>query len=191
VVLTLGAWDAVNPDHHTWFVFVALTLTSLGTGGIKPCVSTFGADQLGYSGVTPSPAATESYFYLFYFTMNVGSTAATLLIPAVRTHVSYAAAFALPAFLLLLSIIFLIIGKFSNSFIHVPPDPHGSALSRVIKLVLLARRRSKLVEAAYELPNGEIVDAHTLLTKHFSYSGKNNTSVWTPPHPPFPLHSNA
>eukprot|EP00461_Guttulinopsis_vulgaris_P008649 UN08702 len=30
-------------------VYIALSLTALGTGGIKPCVSTFGAEQLDFA----------------------------------------------------------------------------------------------------------------------------------------------
>lgn len=30
---------------------IALTLIAIGTGGIKPCVSTFGADQISMSNV--------------------------------------------------------------------------------------------------------------------------------------------
>ncbi|KAL6215718.1 hypothetical protein ACLB2K_015146 [Fragaria x ananassa] len=32
-------------DGQTWFLYAALGLIALGTGGIKPCVSSFGADQ--------------------------------------------------------------------------------------------------------------------------------------------------
>ena len=32
-------------DNFRWVTFIALILIAIGTGGIKPCVSAFGADQ--------------------------------------------------------------------------------------------------------------------------------------------------
>ena len=45
-ILTLGAYTEDNLDLRRTLSFVGLFLFCLGTGGIKPCVSAFGADQI-------------------------------------------------------------------------------------------------------------------------------------------------
>ena len=40
---------------YRWIAFVGLTLIALGTGGIKPCVSAFGADQFDDDMVRTAP----------------------------------------------------------------------------------------------------------------------------------------
>jgi dipeptide/tripeptide permease len=76
---------------------VALVLIGIGTGGIKPNVSAFGADQFPSD---DQPAIT-SFFSFFYFSINLGSVAAYIALPLLRKHCGYAAAFAAPFFLLL------------------------------------------------------------------------------------------
>lgn len=58
------ALTAVDPQR--WGMFLAVGLIGLGSGGIKPCVSTFGADQLrGFDA-----HAVTRYFLCFYFAIN-------------------------------------------------------------------------------------------------------------------------
>ena len=65
-------------DHpHWWGAALGLLLLAIGTGGIKPCVSSFGGDQF-------HPSQTEAlqlYFSLFYFSINAGSFLSTILTP--------------------------------------------------------------------------------------------------------------
>lgn len=274
-VLSGGAWSFLNPDNLAWPMFVAMALTSIGTGGIKPCVSTFGADQLGqlhtptsfnteslnnssinrnsnvttdslkaltseadldvdmssirrydsvsrstinvfHSSQNPSPTSsnsenaggmassasfdsidsadiditssflsrrlnspshfsapplqsssftsgasaalldteaetlaaslreehqkqelrTQSFFYMFYFSMNIGSVFSLLIIPLVRTKVSYAAAFALPAFFLFISVVILLVGNARGLFVKVPPST--SPLMQLLRVLRAA-----------------------------------------------------
>ena len=84
--------------RDSWTV-VALVFVGLGTGGIKPCVSTFGADQID-GAVGDASEATRRYFAVFYASINLGSVFSYLLVPAMRAIFGYAAAFAVPAVLL-------------------------------------------------------------------------------------------
>jgi len=100
----------------------ALLLVGLGTGGIKPCVSSFGADQIGLGDAD----ATRRYFALFYASINVGSTVSFLVTPAVRAFFGYAAAFALPAALLAAGLAVFVSGK--NRYVRLPPKPGGAGV---------------------------------------------------------------
>lgn len=74
----------------------ALGLIGVGTGGIKPNVSSFGADQFKAA----DAAAVDRYFHVFYFCINVGSVVSFVVSPLLRQHFGYAVAFAVPAVLL-------------------------------------------------------------------------------------------
>lgn len=60
--------------------FLGLVIIAIGTGGIKPCVSSFGGDQF-------NPAHTRMisiFFSLFYFSINAGSTLSMFVTPIFR-----------------------------------------------------------------------------------------------------------
>ncbi|OMO90509.1 Proton-dependent oligopeptide transporter family [Corchorus olitorius] len=52
--------------------FVALYMVALGTGGIKPCVSSYGADQFDDTDETEKRHK-SSFFNWFYFSINIGT----------------------------------------------------------------------------------------------------------------------
>ncbi|KAJ4769120.1 Protein NRT1/ PTR FAMILY 8.1 [Rhynchospora pubera] len=53
-------------------VYAALYLIALGTGGIKPCVSSFGADQFDEADPREKKSK-SSFFNWFYFSINIGA----------------------------------------------------------------------------------------------------------------------
>ena len=62
--------------------FIGLALIGLGTGGIKPCVSTFGGEQFK---VPEQSAYVATFFSIFYASINAGSLISTILTPYLRT----------------------------------------------------------------------------------------------------------
>mmetsp|Transcript_27968 Transcript_27968/g.80825 ORF Transcript_27968/g.80825 Transcript_27968/m.80825 type:complete len:726 (-) Transcript_27968:228-2405(-) len=114
---------------------VGLAFACIGTGGIKPCVSAFGADQVaGDEGLssTQKPKATglecddrgevtynsrssespakgeqhdnvRSFFSFFYFGINVGAVLSISLVPMIRGHYGFGAAFLAPTVFLALA----------------------------------------------------------------------------------------
>jgi len=68
---------ALAIDHTRWGLVLGLSLVALGAGGIKPCVSANVGDQFGASN---QHLLTRVYTW-FYFSINIGSAFATLLIP--------------------------------------------------------------------------------------------------------------
>jgi POT family proton-dependent oligopeptide transporter len=114
---------------------VALGLIALGTGGIKPCVSTFGADQLPRG----ARAQVTSYFLAFYFSINVGSTLAFLAVPLAKAYLGYAAAFGLSSLLLAAAFSLFVAG---HRLYHITP-PSGSLLVTVYRVIVTARRAQR------------------------------------------------
>lgn len=108
------AFSALDPS--TWAAFTALFLISIGTGGIKPCVSSFGADQMQ----TNDPHALSTYFHIFYFSINLGSVGSIILTPILRDEYSYAVAFFVPASLLLLAVFIFVAGR--PKYVLLPPQ---------------------------------------------------------------------
>jgi solute carrier family 15 oligopeptide transporter 1 len=87
---------------------LGLGLIALGTGGIKPCVSAFGADQFK---LPEQEILVASYFGMFYFAINSGSLVSTILTPILREDVKcfdedhcYSIAFAIPGALMIFAL---------------------------------------------------------------------------------------
>jgi dipeptide/tripeptide permease len=95
--LSVTAVPGVTGDPpHWWGLLVSLSLIAVGTGGIKPVVSSFLGDQF----TSDQQQLITKIFMYFYFGINLGSVCSTLLTPVIRTQFSYYAAFGLPSALL-------------------------------------------------------------------------------------------
>ncbi|TMS38708.1 hypothetical protein L596_005370 [Steinernema carpocapsae] len=132
VILAVASTFGKEASVHPWMDFLGLFIIGLGTGGIKPCVSSFGADQFPAHYVVMI-----SYFFsVFYFCINFGSTISMLLTPIMRTtpclgHDScYPLAFGIPAGLMIISTIVFVLG--SPFYLRLPPKDN------VIKRVFCA-----------------------------------------------------
>lgn len=92
---------------------IGLILVSVGTGGIKPCVSSFGGDQIKQN----SEETLSVYFSIFYCAINAGSILSFIITPILRGSVKcfgedcYAAAFGVPSILMFTSLIIICIGS--------------------------------------------------------------------------------
>jgi POT family proton-dependent oligopeptide transporter len=125
----LAAFD----DQRPGFYF-GLFLIAFGSGGIKPCVSTFMGDQFDQSNKHLAKVA----FDAFYWIINFGSFFASLLIPLVLADWGPAWAFGIPGILMGLATVVLWLGR--KRYVMVPPapaDPHS--FLRVARTALLER----------------------------------------------------
>jgi len=104
-----GLWD-MKP-----FLFAGLILIAIGAGGIKPCVSAHVGDQFG----TGNKHLLTQIFNWFYFSINLGAAASTLLTPVLLASVGPWAAFGLPGLLMAIATLLFWMGR--HRFIHVPP----------------------------------------------------------------------
>lgn len=107
IIISIGAIPVIDLSANGTLI-VGLIMIALGAGGLKPCVSAFGADQFKM----PEQAHHMStYFSLFYFTISCGPLFSTSLIPVLRENVHcfgdtdcYSLAFGVPAILMIISI---------------------------------------------------------------------------------------
>lgn len=102
-------------DHTRVGLTVGLTLIAIGSGGIKPCVSSHVGDQFG----SENQHLLSRAFGWFYFSVNFGSFFSILLIPWLLDRFGPAPAFGVPALLMLLAAFVFWMGRFK--FAHIPP----------------------------------------------------------------------
>jgi POT family proton-dependent oligopeptide transporter len=108
--LTLAVWET------GWGLAAGLALIAIGAGGIKPCASAFGGDQ-----IPPGNETLLSRLYnLWYWMINLGSTVGTLTIPLLYDHVSPSVAFGVPAIAMAIALVVFWAGR--ATYVKVPPN---------------------------------------------------------------------
>lgn len=170
LVLALTSFPRItgNPPHW-WGAMIGLTLIVIGTGGIKPCVSSFGGDQF-----KPTQLAMISVFFSwFYWSINAGSMLSMFITPVLRQNVHcfgedscYPLAFGLPAALMVIATVVFVIGY--KSYVHVPPA--GNGFVQVCKACTTAVRekiRLKRSGTAYSKPSHWVYYARTKFSAAF------------------------
>jgi len=161
VMLTLSAFipgltpppDLYPTGLQSAALYISLYVVALGTGGIKPNVSAFGADQFDEADPADRREKT-SFFNWFYFSINLGSLLAVTVIVYIQENISWAVGFAVPAVCMALAVMVFIAG--SGRYKHV--EPSESSFSRVFKITwaaFRARRRAAAAAAAAFLPDGD------------------------------------
>ncbi|XP_014666271.1 PREDICTED: solute carrier family 15 member 1-like isoform X2 [Priapulus caudatus] len=119
---------------------LGLLLIGIGTGGIKPCVSSFGGDQFSKG----QEQELKSFFSVFYMSINLGSLASTYLTPYFRSEVEcfdedcYPLAFGVPAGLLIIALVMFVIGK---PFYKIQQPVGENVVVSFVKCVFYALRR--------------------------------------------------
>ncbi|YCM45194.1 POT family MFS transporter [Verrucomicrobiaceae bacterium 227] len=99
----------------SWWLFAGLLMITIGSGGIKPCVSAHVGDQFGKGN---SHLLTKVYNW-FYFSINLGSVISTLMTPWLLKWYGPHWAFGVPG--VLMAIATFLFWKGRHKFIHVPP----------------------------------------------------------------------
>eukprot|EP00775_Hariotina_reticulata_P008543 gene8543-8726_t len=141
ICLTTTSWlPGLTPgptEDATWLQCAALTgalgVIALGTGGIKPNVSAFGADQFDEKD-PQDKREKESFFNWFYLAINVGSLIACTVVVYVQDQISWTVGFALPAAAMAMAVLLFLAG--SSHYRHVAPTE--SPMARVVKVVAAA-----------------------------------------------------
>ncbi|GMP86325.1 hypothetical protein CsSME_00039139 [Camellia sinensis var. sinensis] len=126
-----------------WILYLALLLTSLGLGGIRPCVVTFAADQVGMT-----KAETESrswnFFNWYYFFLEIASLSALTILVYIQDNVGWGWGLGIPTIAMFVSIVVFV----SGSALYKKEKPEGSPLLRLAQVVVAAVRKRKEVAPA-------------------------------------------
>jgi POT family proton-dependent oligopeptide transporter len=96
---------------------ISLLFVALGTGGIKPCVSTNVGDQF----TAKNQHLIERAFSLFYFAINAGSSISIWFCPILLADPAWGPkwAFGMPAAMMMIATVAFWAGR--NRYAHVPP----------------------------------------------------------------------
>jgi solute carrier family 15 oligopeptide transporter 1 len=134
-LLSIGAVPYLTYSIQTTLDFSGLFMIALATGGIKPCVSAFAADQFNEN----QHQQRAQFFSFFYFSINAGSLLAIMLTPLLRGRVScfgspycFPLAFGVPGVLMLVAFVIFLSGW---KFYKITPAGKGNAVWKVLKCI--------------------------------------------------------
>ncbi len=127
--------------HNRTGFYTGLFLIALGSGGIKPCVSSFVGDQFDQT----NKHRAKVVFDAFYWIINFGSFFASLLMPIFLKQLGPAIAFGVPGALMFISTVILWLGR--KRYVMVPPAPPDPHSFLNVSRTALASGRAGLVLA--------------------------------------------
>ncbi|KAH0897346.1 hypothetical protein HID58_046914 [Brassica napus] len=162
-------------------LYIALLLGALGSGGIRPCVVAFGADQFDESDPKQT-TKTWNYFNGYYFCMGAANLVAVTVLVYIQDNVGWGLGLGIPTVAMFLSVI-AFVGGF-RLYRHLIPS--GSPFTRLIQVAVSAFRKRKLrmVSDPTLLYTNDEIDAPISLggnlthTKHMSMLQKMDF-YWT------------
>ncbi|MCE0481650.1 hypothetical protein HAX54_039538 [Datura stramonium] len=121
---------SATPAQYAIFFF-GLYLIALGTGGIKPCVSSFGADQ--FDDTDPKERVKKgSFFNWFYFSINIGALISSSLIVWIQENAGWGLGFGIPAVFMGIAIA----SFFFGTPLYRCQKPGGSPLTRMCQVLV-------------------------------------------------------
>ncbi|KAB2628183.1 protein NRT1/ PTR FAMILY 8.1-like [Pyrus ussuriensis x Pyrus communis] len=120
---------------QTAFLYGALTLIALGTGGIKPCVSSFGANQFDEAD-SKEMVKKYSFFNWFFFAINMGVLLGITVLVYIQDNKGWTWGFVIPTAFTMCSIIILATGVPYYRY----QKPMGSPFTRFIQVVVASVR---------------------------------------------------
>lgn len=129
--------DSCHPTTgQTTAFFVALYFIALGTGGIKPCVSSFGADQFDETDETERKKK-SSFFNWFYLSINIGALIASSVLVWIQMNVGWGWGFGIPAVAMAVAVVFFFLG----SKLYRIQKPGGSPITRIVQVIVASFRK--------------------------------------------------
>ena len=108
-------------------LYTGLALIALGSGAIKPNVSTFVGDQFGPG----RESLMEKAYFAFYWAINIGSINGQFFIPKLRTWYGWRVAFAVPGVAMALALVIFVLG--TRHYVRPPPSgPQPESFGKVL-----------------------------------------------------------
>lgn len=122
--------------QQLWLLYLSLLLTSLGTGGIRPCVVTFAANQFDMSKAGVA-GRNWNYFNWYYFCMGVATLTALTVVVYIQENVGWGWGLGIPTMAMTISVIVFVIGY----PLYIKPKPAGSPLVRIVQVAVAAWKK--------------------------------------------------
>ncbi|XP_057435006.1 protein NRT1/ PTR FAMILY 8.2-like [Lotus japonicus] len=165
ILLTVSAsLDSLRPDKcivkpckqasqgQTAFLYGALALIALGTGGIKPCVSSFGADQFD-EGDEKEVQKKFAFFNWFFFAINMGALLGITVLVYTQEKLGWGWGFGIPTGATFASIIVLLAGVRYYRY----QKPMGSPFTRFLQVIVASiRNHQRGISVGSETPLYEV-----------------------------------
>ncbi|VDO88583.1 unnamed protein product [Heligmosomoides polygyrus] len=138
----LLSFTAIFPPQtfvHPYLDLLSIFLVGLSTGGIKPCVPAFGADQFPKN----ETRMISLFFGFFYVVTNCGSLVSTFITPIFRVQSCFDAetcfplAFGVPAALMVVSIVVFITG----TPLYIMSPPKENVIASVFYVVFVTIKK--------------------------------------------------
>ncbi|KAL4197185.1 hypothetical protein AMTRI_Chr04g187020 [Amborella trichopoda] len=131
---------AAATEGQLAMLYGSLLLTALGSGGIRPCVAAFGAEQFEETGQKQSTKM-WNFFNWYYFCMGASILVAVTLIVYIQDNVGWGWGFGVPTALMALSVLCFVVGF--PLYRHM--NPAGSPLTRLAQVIVAAVRKRDVV----------------------------------------------
>ncbi|XP_078173865.1 protein NRT1/ PTR FAMILY 3.1-like [Carex rostrata] len=124
------------------FIFYAsLLFIAIGSGGIRPCVVPFGADQFCLNGTQATGRRGFNFFNLYFFSMGLAVLLALTLVVYVQDNLGWGWGFGIPTMAFFFSVIAFMVGK----PFYIKIKPSGSPLTRLAQVVIAAFKKRNVV----------------------------------------------
>ncbi|KAK4605893.1 hypothetical protein RGQ29_000249 [Quercus rubra] len=120
-------------------LYISLLLGALGSGGIRPCVVAFGADQFDETDPKQN-TKTWTFFNWYYFVMGASILVAVTVLVYIQDNVGWGWGLGVPTIAMLISVITFIIGY----PLYRNLDPVGSPFTRLVQVIVAAYKKRKL-----------------------------------------------
>ncbi|XP_073145437.1 protein NRT1/ PTR FAMILY 3.1-like [Henckelia pumila] len=119
-------------------LYFSLLLTAFGSGGIRPCVVSFGADQFDEND-PEQKMRTWKFFNWYYFCMGASILVANTVIVYIQDNIGWDWGLGIPTVAMAISIVAFIFGY----PLYRKMDPVGSPFTRLLQVVVAAYRKRK------------------------------------------------
>ncbi|XP_015077784.1 protein NRT1/ PTR FAMILY 3.1-like [Solanum pennellii] len=127
-------------NSQLWALYICLLLTSIGTGGLRPCVVTFAADQLDMR-KSKVESRKWNFYNLFYFCVTMATLTALTVVVYIQDNVNWGWGLGLLTIAMALSVVAFVVG----SPFYRKVEPGGSPLIRLTQVIVASVRKRKVI----------------------------------------------
>ncbi|KAF5745272.1 nitrite transporter [Tripterygium wilfordii] len=120
-------------------LYISLILGALGSGGIRPCVAAFGAEQFDEKDPNQT-TKTWKYFNWYYFVMGVAILLAVTVLVYIQDNIGWGWGLGIPTVAMFISVVPFILGY----RLYRNLDPAGSPFTRLVQVSVSAFKKRNL-----------------------------------------------